>query len=155
MALTGGCACGRVRYTITDQPMFTHACHCLDCQRTTGSAFVVHHLIAHDELEIEGETRMTHLPTGSGAGCDLHFCPECGAYVWVRYLYHPVDAIAVRGGTLDEPRALPPQAHIFVRSKQPWLDLPADAPQFTEAYDRAVVWPAASYSKYENLPPRA
>ena len=41
----GGCSCGDVRYHITDEPLFTHACHCKLCQRYTASAFVVHSLI--------------------------------------------------------------------------------------------------------------
>ena len=151
MALTGGCACGRVRYQIIDDPMFTHACHCVDCQRTTGSAFVIHAIIAREDLEIEGNTRATTLPTGSGAGCDLYFCPDCGTYIWVQYHYHKVPVIAVRAGTLDDTSKVRPQAHIFTRSKQLWLRLTEDAPSFAEAYDRSEVWPPTSLEKYNGL----
>jgi len=154
MALTGGCACGRVRYQINDRPMFTHACHCVDCQRTTGSAFVVHMVIAKDDLEIEGETRAATLPTGSGAGCDFHFCPECGTYIWGRYHFNKVPAIAVRAGTLDDTSIVRPEAHIFTRSKQSWLALPEDAPVFEAAYDRGEVWPPDSLEKYWALAER-
>ena len=41
----GGCSCGAVRFRLTSRPMFTHCCHCLDCQRQTGSAFVLNALI--------------------------------------------------------------------------------------------------------------
>ena len=57
--LSGGCACRQVRYKVVGEPLFTHACHCSDCQRTTGSAFVLHTVIAKDDLEIEGETKAT------------------------------------------------------------------------------------------------
>ena len=43
--LTGGCACGAVRYRLVSPPMFVHCCHCLDCQRQTGSAFVLNGII--------------------------------------------------------------------------------------------------------------
>jgi hypothetical protein len=151
MTLTGGCACGSVRYQIKDEPMFTHACHCLDCQRTTGSAFVIHTVVARDDFAVEGDTRTATLPTGSGAGCDLTFCSECGTYITVRYRYHPVPVIAVRSGTLDDTGKVTPQAHIFTRSKQSWLSLPEDAPAFEEAYDRTQVWPADSVARYEGL----
>ena len=36
--VTGGCACGTIRYQLLDKPMFVHCCHCDDCQRLTGSA---------------------------------------------------------------------------------------------------------------------
>ena len=43
--LTGGCACGSIRYQLLDKPMFVHCCHCDDCQRLTGSAFVLNAII--------------------------------------------------------------------------------------------------------------
>lgn len=154
MELTGRCACGAVTYRITDAPLFTHACHCTDCQRTTGSAFVVHLVLAEPDFEIEGETRMAIVPSGSGHGCELHSCATCATYIWVRYLYHKVPVIAVRGGTLDDKAAATPQAHIFARSMQPWLKLADGAPQFAEMFVRDELWPAESVHKYDTLPPR-
>ena len=151
MTLTGGCACGRVRYRINGEPMLIHACHCTDCQRTTGSAFVIHSVIARNELKIGGETQVATLPTGSGAGCDMHFCATCGTYIWCRYLYHQVAVIAIRAGTLDNPNQVRPQAHIFTQSKQPWLRLPDGVPAFDEAFDRNAVWPADSLEKYNSM----
>ena len=151
MKLTGRCACGRIRYKIKDKPLFTQACHCTDCQRTTGSAFVVHLIVAEGDFEIEGETRSATVPTGSGAGCDLHFCAKCGVYIWCRYLYHKVPVLAVRGGTLDDTNAVRPQAHIFTRSMQSWVRLPEDVPAYAEGCDRNEVWPAKSLKKYNAL----
>jgi len=54
----------------------------------------------------------------------------------------------VRVGTLDEPDRLPPQAHIFVRSKQAWLTLGAGTPAFSAYYDAAKLWPAESLARY-------
>ncbi len=41
MNLEGGCSCGAIRYKLTNTPLIVHACHCRDCQRVTGSAFVI------------------------------------------------------------------------------------------------------------------
>ena len=49
--LEGGCACGAVRYRLTSAPMFVHCCHCRDCQRQTGSAFVLNALIEADRVD--------------------------------------------------------------------------------------------------------
>lgn len=133
--------------------MFTHACHCTDCQRTTGSAFVIHSVLLGDDLQVEGETKAGMLPSGSGAGCEIHFCAACGTYIWCRYLYHKVDVIALRVGTLDDTSQVSPQAHIFTRSKQPWLKLPEDVPAFEEALNRDAVWTAESIERYENASP--
>ena len=148
MPLTGGCGCGSVRYRVGVEAMFTHACHCTDCQRTTGSAFVIHSVYARDDLHIDGETQVATLPSGSGAGCELHFCSKCGTYIWCRYLYHKVDVIALRVGTLDDTSMVKPQAHIFVRSKQSWFDLPDGVPVFEGAMDRDAVWSAESVARY-------
>ena len=151
LALVGGCACGQVRYQINDDPLFTYACHCTDCQRTTGSAFVVHSTVAKVDFEIEGETQAARLPTGSGAGYDLHFCPKCGTFVWCIYHVRSDPVLIVRTGTLDDTAKLRPQAHIFTRSMQTWFTLPEDVPSFPEAFDRGVVWPTESLKKLNEL----
>ena len=65
--LEGGCACGRVRYRLNAPPMFVHCCHCRDCQRQTGSAFVINALIETDRITIlSGEVHPVAVPTDSG-----------------------------------------------------------------------------------------
>ena len=59
----GGCACGEVRYRLASEPMFVHCCHCLNCQRQTGSAFVINLLIESDRVELlEGEPQPVSVP---------------------------------------------------------------------------------------------
>ena len=151
--LSGKCACGNVTYEIRGAPLFTQACHCTDCQRTTGSAFVIHTVICEADLALRGETRMGHGPTGSGEGCELHACASCGVIVWVRYRYHKVPVIAVRAGTLDDPTAVTPKAHIFTSRKLPWMTIPPGVPSFDEGVDRAEVWSPESIRRYDALPP--
>ena len=54
--LEGGCACGKVQYRLTSSPMFVHCCHCLNCQRQTGSAFALNLLIEATQVELLGAT---------------------------------------------------------------------------------------------------
>jgi hypothetical protein len=122
-----------------------------DCQRTTGSAFVINLVVAEEDFSIRGDTRSIILPTGSGAGNELHCCERCGTYIWCRYQYHKARVIAVRGGTLEDPDRAPPQARIFVASKQRWLTLPNDMPSFAGAFDRREVWPDESIKRHEKL----
>ena len=53
----------------------------------------------------------------------------------------------VRVGTLDEPAALPPDIHIYTRSKLPWVQLPDGIPAVEAYYDREALWPAASLER--------
>ena len=149
--LSGRCACGSAQYVVGNKPLFTQICHCTDCQRTPGSAFVVHLIIPRSDFSITGDTSVATLPTGSGSGCDIHFCRECGTYLWCKYRYHTAPVMAIRCGTLDDPSTVVPQAHIFTRSMQPWIRLPEGVPSFSEGCDRNEVWPQDSLDKYNAL----
>jgi hypothetical protein len=65
--LEGGCACTAVRYRLVSSPMFVHCCHCRDCQRQTGSAFVLNALIEADRVTVlSGNPEPVAVPTDSG-----------------------------------------------------------------------------------------
>ena len=53
--LSGSCSCGNVTYTIKDYPLFTQACHCKNCKKSTGSSFVIHTMIFEDDLILKGD----------------------------------------------------------------------------------------------------
>jgi hypothetical protein len=143
-ALEGGCSCGAVRYRLASPPMFVNCCHCLDCQRQTGSAFVINALIETDRVIVTGAAPVAyHVATPSGRGQDIYRCPTCEIAVWSVYGGRTVFRF-VRVGTLNDPTALAPDAHIFVKSKQPWVVLPASQPQFDVYYEMETQWPADS-----------
>ncbi len=146
----GGCACGAVRYRLAAEPMIVHACHCRDCQRITGSAFVLNLWIERRFVEATGASpRSFTLPAGSGHGHDVFFCDACGTTLWSRYHAPPGDTLFVRAGTLDQPDSVVPDVHIFTRSKLPWLALPEGALSFEAMYrDFAAVWPADRLTRF-------
>jgi hypothetical protein len=143
----GRCACGAVRYHHTSAPMFIHCCHCLDCQRQTGSAFVLNAIIEADRIELDaGEPKPVTVPTDSGRPHDIYRCPGCQTAMWSDYGRRP-NYRFVRIGTLDDPAALPPDVHIFTRSKQPWVSLPPGARAFEVFYELEQEWPAESLAR--------
>lgn len=145
--LKGGCSCGTIRYHLNSAPMFVHCCHCLDCQRQTGSAFVLNALIETDRIILEtGAPSPVTMPTDSGRPHDIYRCPKCQVAVWSDYGRRPKVRF-VRVGRLDDPKAITPDVHIFTRSKQPWITLPAGTPSFEAFYDLDRVWPAASLAR--------
>lgn len=146
-ALSGGCACGRVRYRLRSPPMFVNCCHCRDCQRQTGSAFVINALIETDRIELlAAAPEPVPVPTDSGRPHDVHHCPRCRTAVWSDYGRRPALRF-VRVGTLDDPAALPPDAHIFTRSKLPWVVLPDETEAFDVYYEMAALWPVESLDR--------
>jgi hypothetical protein len=141
MNLEGGCSCGSIRYKLTSSPLIVHACHCRDCQRVTGSGFVINIWIESKFVERAGATPKSFtLKGGTGKDHEVFFCDNCGTYVWSRYHVAPGDALFVRAGTLDTPDAVKPDVHIFTRSKVPWLQLPEGARAFETAYSIDKVW---------------
>jgi hypothetical protein len=148
--LTGGCACGAVRYRMQTGPMIVHCCHCLDCQRQTGSAFVLNALIEADRVEVTGEVAASPMPTDSGRTHEVMRCTECGVAVWSEYGAGPIVKF-MRVGTLDEPAQLAPDLHIYTRTKQPWVQIPEGVRAFEAYYDSAQVWPAAALKRRSAL----
>ena len=143
----GGCACGAVRYRLTSLPMFVHCCHCRDCQRQTGSAFVINALIETDRIDIlSGAPEAVTVPTDSGHPHDIYRCPSCRIAVWSDYGRRPPLRF-VRVGTLDQPDILLPDVHIYTRSKLPWVVLPADLPTYEIYYNMKSLWPAESLAR--------
>ncbi len=147
----GGCACSAVRYRLLTAPMFVNCCHCKDCQRQTGSAFVINALIETDRIEITtGMPVATPMPTESGRIHDVYRCPVCQTAVWSDYGARPALRF-VRVGTLDEPAALAPDAHIFTRSKLPWIVLPAYSRAFDVYYHMESLWPPESLERRRKI----
>jgi hypothetical protein len=156
----GSCSCGAVTYRLTSAPIFVHCCHCTDCQRQTGSAFALNALIESDRVQgLQGDTRSFPQPTDSGRPHVIHRCPDCGTALWSNYGGRE-QLRFVRVGTLDAPAALPPDVHIYTRSKQPWVKLPGDglgattgkpAGVFEAYYDSAKLWPAESLARRKAL----
>jgi len=144
----GGCTCRHVRYRLMSRPMFVNCCHCRWCQRETGSAFVINAVIETDRVEmLAGEVEVIDTPSNSGKGQKISRCPKCRVAVWSNYSGAGPKARFVRVGTLDDPDAMPPEAHIFTSSKQPWVILPKDVTVVPEFYDMATTWPKASLER--------
>ena len=145
--LEGGCACGNVGFRVASKPMFVHCCHCRDCQRQTGSAFVLNAIIETGRIVmLSGEPGPVSVPTDSGRPHDIYRCPRCQVALWSTY--GGVTTIRfVRVGTLDDPAALPPDVHIYTRSKLPWVTLPEGVPKFDAYYSTRDLWPVESLER--------
>ena len=146
----GGCACGEVRYRLTSDPLFVHCCHCLNCQRQTGSAFVINVLIETDRMEVlAGDPQPVSVPRSGGKNQKIWRCPTCQIALYSQYTSASVRF--VRAGTLDDPASVAPDVHIFTRSKVPWVEIPEGVPAFNVYYDTNKLWPPASLERLNAL----
>ena len=142
-----------MRYRLGSEPLFVHCCHCLNCQRQTGSAFVINLLIESDRVELlAGEPEPVDVPRDDGSAQRIYRCPDCRVAVFSEYGRPEVKF--VRGGTLDEPASVAPDVHIYTRSKLSWVTLPESVPAFEVYYDSKTLWPAESLERLAALFPR-
>lgn len=154
-SIEGGCTCGHVRYQVTSEPLIVHGCHCRGCQQNSGSAFAINALYEADRVTLlSGEVEEITVPTPSGTGQDIARCVKCKVAVWSNYnmggaLRKLVRFIRV--GTLDDPDQFPPDIHIYVASKQPWVILPKTDQRVDEIYTFNEVWSLNSMERLEKI----
>ena len=148
----GGCSCDAVRYRLASDPMFVNCCHCLNCQRQTGSAFVINLLIEADRMELlAGAPEPVEVPRDDGSTQRIFRCGECRVAVYSEYGRPEVRF--VRAGTLDDPSTVSPDVHIFTRSKLSWVTLPDTVPAFDVYYDSKILWPPESLERLDAVRP--
>lgn len=134
-AFEGGCRCGAIRYRVkADRLPNVYACHCLDCQTWSGSAFSLQFIVPEDALEVTGEPHLYERVTGEGADArtsQQRGCAKCMTRIWNTNTRRPGLAV-VRAGTLDRSDQLSIVAHIWTKRKLNGIDIPKDLPQWPE-----------------------
>ena len=140
----GKCLCGAVKYKLSEKPLFTQACHCKDCKILTGSSYVINSSVLENTLIIEGEISSTiKLQAGSGKSIRIFFCNKCGSYIYTDY-ESAIGRLNVRTKTLEKSDEFPPQAHIFTKDKDEWVNLSNINNCFEKMYDPKETWPKES-----------
>lgn len=123
----GGCVCGAVRFKAMAEPLRVTICHCLWCQRRTGTAFGTEVVFNDADVAFSGTkpTRYRHVSDESGRWLDVEFCPTCGSNLGFTLEAAP----GIRGvpaGTFDDPSFLSPDRQttrqVFTRSRRSWAD---------------------------------
>lgn len=124
--LTGGCQCGAVTYRAKSAAR-GYACHCLDCQKQSSSAFGISIPVDAADLSVEGDIACFTKTADSGAQTDCYFCPRCGSRIYHEGKGRP-GKVTIKGGTLDDTSAIELTGHVWTSRKQAWLDLDPDLP---------------------------
>lgn len=122
------CRCEQLRLIAEGEPARISICHCLDCQRRTGSAFGVQARFTAEEVKIEGNCAEYERASDAGEGRTFCFCPECGATVFFR-VAGMNELIGVPVGAFADPTFPAPTVSVWGRRRHPWLELPADVEQ--------------------------
>jgi hypothetical protein len=128
--MNGGCMCGKVKYASSAEPVMTGVCHCIDCQKQSGSALSIIVHIPEDQITFTGELKM-YVTDGKESGKQIkrYFCPNCGSPL---YSAPEVTAgmIFVKAGTLDDTSWLKPDMNFWSATAQPWVSIDEALPNF-------------------------
>jgi hypothetical protein len=120
LPLTGGCQCGALRYEIDAEPLTVIACHCIQCQRQSASAFGMTVPVPRAALRVvKGKPARWSRIAESGNELGAVFCPDCG----VRLYHEPANKafLNVKAGTFDDTGWVSPVGHIWTEKAQPWI----------------------------------
>jgi hypothetical protein len=118
------CTCGQLQAEADGEPVRISMCHCLACQRRTGSAFSMQARFPKDRVRIEGRSTEYTRISDEGEPRTFNFCPDCGATVY--YSTDP-ELIAIPIGAFADPSFPPPRISVYERRRHPWVATPDGA----------------------------
>lgn len=124
--LKGQCHCGAIRYEMPKEVLRHTLCHCADCRRHAGAPMVAWAMVPGEQLEIMGQPTVYR----SSKHGRRHFCGTCGTGLFYVNEATLPGMIDVQTGTLDDPNALPAQAHIQIADRIEWMKSAHELPVF-------------------------
>ena len=116
---TASCSCGQLKATCDGEPIRISMCHCLACQKRTGSAFGIQARWPADRVTIEGRAQEYVRVGDEGSSATFRFCPTCGAIVyWTNDGMPGMTAVPV--GAFADPTFPPPTISVYSVRRHPW-----------------------------------
>ncbi|HYN37749.1 MAG TPA: GFA family protein [Rhodospirillales bacterium] len=128
-SISGGCACGRVRYIVTAEPVAAAFCQCRACRWDTGAGHAASVGFPVEAVTIVGELRYWESLADSGARAARSFCPVCGAPISFTSTGMP-DLAFVTAGSLDDPEVFEPEMVVFTAGAPSWDRIDPALPRF-------------------------
>jgi hypothetical protein len=120
---TASCRCGQLRAVAEGDPVRVSVCHCLACQKRSGSAFSAQARWAAECVTIEGQSKEWTRTADSGQTTTYNFCPECGSTVHYTGGNFP-DVIAIPLGAFDDPYIVAsPDYSVWERRRHDWVEI--------------------------------
>jgi hypothetical protein len=119
-AYTGGCACGAIRYEISDEPAVMSDCQCRDCQRKSGTGHGSYLTFPNRErVKLSGSATHWDIIADSGNVKTRAFCPTCGSPVYLTFAAAPT-RFTVHAASLDDPSRYKPQVVTYRARGHAW-----------------------------------
>jgi hypothetical protein len=119
------CSCGKLVVRTRGEPVRVSICHCLACQKRTGSVFGAQARFPEDAVSIEGQSKEYVRIGDEGSSARFHFCLDCGATVFYRLDAFP-DVVAIPVGAFADPDFPQPRVSVCGARQHHWVRLPDD-----------------------------
>jgi hypothetical protein len=130
LPLTGGCACGAIRYETTAEPVVMFHCHCRDCQRASGGPFTSFVIVPAEAFRFsQGSVRLHDSPSHRGGKTHRGLCADCGSPILAKTDANP-DIVAIRTASLDDASWFNPQMDVWTSDAHPWDQMNPALPKF-------------------------
>ena len=124
MSRIASCSCGQLTARVDGEPVRVSICHCLACQRRTGSPFSQQARFPRDSVTPTGISSEYVQAGDEGPGARFHSCPTCSAIVYYEPLALP-DSISIPVGAFADPGFPAPTVSVYGERKHGWVALPA------------------------------
>ena len=118
------CSCGQLQARVSGEPVRVSVCHCLACQRRTGSVFGAQARFPREAVTVVGASAEYVRIGDEGTKATFRFCPSCGATVYYTLKGLP-EAIAIPGGAFADPAFAPPTFSGYEERMHSWVSMPS------------------------------
>jgi hypothetical protein len=123
MARTASCSCGSLRVVCEAESGKASLCHCLACQKRTGSTYGIAAFFRNQDVTVHGRSKLYVRESDSGFPVTFHFCPDCGATVFRKPERLP-DLTAVAAGAFADPTFPKPTNAVYLETRHSWIGDP-------------------------------
>ena len=120
MTRTASCCCGNLRAVCEGEPKKVSLCHCLACQKRTGSTYGVAAFFRNEDVSVHGNSNVFTRQGDSGFAVTFHFCPDCGSTVFWKPRRAP-ELTAVAAGAFADPAFPKPTNAVHLESRHSWV----------------------------------
>jgi len=128
-ARLASCGCGLLTARTSGEPLRISICHCLNCQRRSGSVFAAQARFPREQVVVSGASTSFALVGDEGSRAHFHFCPTCGATVYFQ-TEGAEETIAIPIGAFADPLFPAPTVSVYEERKHAWVVPPPDAEHF-------------------------
>ena len=125
------CQCGQLALACRGEPVRASVCHCLECQKRSGSSFAAQARFPSSHVTITGESKSWSRTGDDGGTATFRFCPNCGSSVFYIADGQP-DLVAVAIGAFADPDFRQPDYSVYEERKHGWVAIEGDG---IEHYD--------------------